>query len=172
MRAEKKFIVDEIQGKVNASPYLIVTDYTGLKVAQFSDLRKRLRDAGSEVRVVKNTFLARVLKEAGLPELDGALKGQTAIVFGNRDVCAAAKLLKNFTAEFKLPTVKAGILDRAVLDQGQVLALADLPPREVLLAKILGLLQAPATQLARVLNTPAAQLAQVLKAHSEKGGQA
>jgi len=168
MRAEKKFIVDEIKGRVEHAPYLIVIDYTGLKVAQFSDLRKRLRDAGSEVRVVKNTFLARVLKDAGLPEIDAALKGQTAIVFGDKDVAAAAKLLKNFTAEFKLPTTKIGILDKAVLDQKQVLALADLPSREVLLGKILGLLQAPATQLVRLINTPAGQIAQVIKANSEK----
>jgi len=168
MRAEKKFITDEIKSQVDSSPYLIVTDYTGLKVAQFNDLRSRLRTAGSQVRVVKNTFLARVLKDAGLPELDGALKGQTAIVFGDKDISAAAKLLKNFAAEFKLPSIKAGILDRSVLDSKQVLALADLPSREVLLGKILGLLQAPAGQLVRILNTPASQLAQVLKANSEK----
>jgi large subunit ribosomal protein L10 len=169
MRVEKKYIVEEIKSKVADVPYMIVADYTGLKVAQFNDLRQRLRGAGSECRVVKNTFLARVLKEAGLPELEAALKGQTAIVFGDKDVAAAAKILKNFTAEFKLPTVKAAILDRAVLDKNQVAALADLPSREVLLAKLLGLLQAPATQLARILNTPAGQIAQVLKAHSEKG---
>jgi len=169
MRAEKKIIVDEIKTRVGGSPYLIVTDYTGLKVAQFSDLRKRLRDVGSEVRVVKNTFLARVLKDAGLPEIDASLKGQTAIVFGDKDVAAAAKLLKNFTAEFKLPTIRIGILDKAVLSQGQVMALADLPSREVLLAKLLGLLQTPASQLVRILNTPAGQLAQVIKANSEKG---
>ena len=168
MRAEKKFITDEIKSQVDGAPFLIVTDYTGLKVAQFNDLRSRLRTAGSQVRVVKNTFLARVLKDAGLPELDGALKGQTAIVFGDKDISAAAKLLKNFAAEFKLPSIKAGILDRSVLDSKQVLALADLPSREVLLGKILGLLQAPAGQLVRILNTPASQLAQVLKANSEK----
>jgi len=157
MRAEKKFITDEIKSQVDSSPYLIV-----------NDLRSRLRTAGSQVRVVKNTFLARVLKDAGLPELDGALKGQTAIVFGDKDISAAAKLLKNFAAEFKLPSIKAGILDRSVLDSKQVLALADLPSREVLLGKILGLLQAPAGQLVRILNTPASQLAQVLKANAEK----
>jgi large subunit ribosomal protein L10 len=163
MRVEKKFIVDEIKSQDANVPYLIVTDYTGLKVAQFNDLRTRLRGAGAEVRVVKNTFLSRVLKEAGLPELE------TAIVFGDKDISAAAKLLKNFAAEFKLPSIKAGILDKAVLDTKQVLALADLPSREVLLGKILGLLQAPAGQLVRLINTPASQLAQVLKAHSEKG---
>ena len=168
MRAEKKFIVDEIKGRVEGAPYLIVIDYTGLKVAQFSELRKRLRDGGSETRVVKNTFLARVLKDAGLPEIDAALKGQTAIVFGDKDVAAAAKLLKTFSAEFKLPSIKIGILDKAVLSQKEVLAVADLPAREVLLAQLLGVLQAPASQLVRLLNTPASQIAQVIKANSEK----
>jgi large subunit ribosomal protein L10 len=170
MRLEKQFIVEEIKSKVDSSPYLIVTDYTGLKVAQFSDLRSRLRQGGAECKVVKNTFLTRVLKDAGVTGLDGALKGQTAIVFGDKDVCAAAKLIKNFSAEFKLPTIKGGVLDRNVLDAKQVLELADLPSREVLLGKILGLLQAPAGQLVRLLNTPASQLAQVLQAHAEKGG--
>jgi large subunit ribosomal protein L10 len=168
MRVEKKYITDEIKSQVDSSPFLIVTDYTGLKVAQFNELRSRLRGAGAQMRVVKNTFLARVLKDAGLPEVDGALKGQTAIVFGDKDISAAAKLLKNFAAEFKLPAIKAGILDSTALNAKEVLALADLPSREVLLGKILGLLQAPAGQLVRILNTPAAQLAQVLKANSEK----
>ncbi|MDE1170595.1 MAG: 50S ribosomal protein L10 [Verrucomicrobium sp.] len=170
MRTEKQFIVDELKTKVDATPYLIVTDYTGLKVSQFSDLRGRLRQAGAECRVVKNTFLTRVLKDAGVTGLEGALKGQTAIVFGDGDVAGAAKLIKNFSAEFKLPAIKAGILDRNVLDAKQILALADLPSREVLLAQLLALLQTPATQLARVLNTPAQQLAQVLKAHADKEG--
>jgi large subunit ribosomal protein L10 len=169
MRVEKKYIVEEIKSKVDQVPFIIVTDYTGLKVAQFNDLRSRLRAGGSEVRVVKNTFLARILKEAGLPDLESALKGQTAIVFGDQDISAAAKLLKNFAAEFKLPSVKAGILDKVVLAPKDIMALADLPSRDVLRAKLLGLLQAPAGQLVRILNTPASQLAQVLKAHAEKG---
>ncbi len=169
MRPEKQYIVDEIRSRVNASPFVLVTDYTGLKVDQFTELRTRLRAAKAECRVVKNTFLTRVLKESGI-DLDATLKGQIAVVTGEKDVCGAAKILKNFTAEFKLPVLKGGVLDKAILSKEQVIALADLPPKEVLQAKILGLLQAPATKLVRLLNTPAGQIAQVLKAHADKQG--
>lgn len=169
MRPEKQFIVEEIRSQVNASPYLLVTDYTGLKVAQFNELRTRLRVAKAECHVIKNTFLTRVLKESGV-DLGDQLKGQTAVVMGEQDVCAAAKVLKNFISEFKQPVLKMGVLDKALLTTAQVNDLADLPPREVILAKLLGLLQTPASQLARILNTPAAQIAQVLKAHAEKAG--
>jgi large subunit ribosomal protein L10 len=169
MRPEKSSIIDDIQKKVNASPFVILTDYTGLKVAEFTELRNRLAAAGSEYRVVKNTLLEKALKNAGLPEFSGQLKGQSAVIVGQQDVCAAAKILKNFTAEFKKPILKGGLLDKAPLTAADVVALSDLPSREVLLAKILGLLQAPASQLARIINTPAAQVAQVLKAKAEKG---
>jgi large subunit ribosomal protein L10 len=167
MRPEKQFIVDEIRSRVNASPFVLVTDYTGLKVLQFTELRTRLRAVQAECRVVKNTFLARVLKESGV-DLHATLKGQTAVITGEKDVCAAAKILKNYIAEFKLPVLKGGILDKVILTKEQVMDLSDLPSKEVLQAKLLGLLQTPAAQLVRLLNTPASQLAQVIKAHAEK----
>jgi large subunit ribosomal protein L10 len=167
MRPEKTSIIDEIKGKVNASPFVLLTEYGGMRVDHFNELRKRLRATGAEYRVVKNNLLRRALKDAGLPEL-ADLNGQTAVVLGEKDVCAAAKVLKTFTAEFTKPNIKSGILDNALLGKEQILALADLPPKEVLQAKLLGLLQAPASALARLLNTPASQLAQVLKANSEK----
>jgi len=169
MRPEKNTIISEIQQKVNASPFVLLTDYTGLRVPEFNELRNRLRGVNAEYRVVKNTLLKRALKDANLPEVDGDLSGQTAVVLGEKDVCAAAKVLKNFNSEFKKPVIKVGILDRAVIGNAQIIALADLPSREVLLAKILGVIAAPASQLARIINTPAAQVAQVLKAKSEKG---
>lgn len=168
MRPEKVTIVEDIQTKLNGSPFLFVTDYTGLRVDQFSELRTRLAGAGAECRVVKNTFLRRAAKDAGLPDLGGDLKGQTAIVVGEKDVAAAAKILKTFTAEFQKPTVRIGVVDRAVLSTEQISAIADLPSREVLLATFLGVLQAPASKLVRLLNEPASQLARVLKAKGEK----
>src|SRR5476649_397121 len=105
MRPEKVNIVQDLLSKLNASPFLFVADYTGLRVDQFSELRIRLAGAGARCHVVKNTFLRRAAKDAGLPEL-GDLKGQTAIFVGDRDVAAAAKILKTFTSEFQKPTVK------------------------------------------------------------------
>jgi large subunit ribosomal protein L10 len=88
---------------------------------------------------------------------------------GDSDVSAAAKVLKSFTSEFQKPKLKVGILDKAVLNVDEILALADLPSKDVLQAKLLGLLLAPASTLVRLINTPASQVAQVLKAYSEKG---
>jgi len=171
MRPEKASIVEDIQAKLNQSPFLLVADYTGLKVDQFSELRNRLAGAGAECKVVKNTFLRRAAKDAGLPDV-GELKGQTAIIIGEKDVAAAAKVLKAFTAEFQKPIVKVGVVDRAVVTSDQIKTIADLPSREVLLAKLLGTLQSPAATLVRLLNEPASALARVLKAHSEKEGSA
>ena len=118
---------------------------------------------------MKNTFLRRAAKDAGLPDL-GDLRGQTAIVVGDKDVAAAAKVLKNFTAEFKKPEVKTGVVDRLVVTGAQIQAIADLPSREVLLATLLGVLNAPASALVRVLNEPASALARVLQARVDQGG--
>ena len=167
MHPDKATIVEDLQTKLNASPFLFVADYTGLKVSQFAELRTRLWNAGARCHVVKNTFLRRAAKGAGLPELDD-LKGQTAIVVGDKDVAAAAKVLKTFAAEFKKPEVRTGVVDRLVVSKEQIAAIADLPSREVLLATLLGVLNAPASQLVRVLNEPASALARVLQARAEK----
>jgi large subunit ribosomal protein L10 len=165
----KATIVEDLQKKLNASPFLFVADYTGLKVDQFAELRNRLHTSGARCHVVKNTFLRRAAKEAGLPEL-AELKGQTAIIVGDKDVAAAAKVLKTFSAEFKKPEVKTGIVDKIVVTTEQIQAIADLPSREVLLATLLGVLNAPASKLVRVLNEPASALARLLKAKAEKDG--
>jgi len=171
MRPEKASIVEDLQAKLNSSPFLFIADYTGLKVDQFGELRNRLHGAGARCHVVKNTFLRRAAKEAGLPELTD-LKGQTAIIVGDKDVAAAAKIIKSFVAEFKKPVMKAGVIDRVAVTTEQIAAIAELPAREVLLAQLLGTLQSPASTLVRLLNEPASALARVLKAHSEKGGSA
>ena len=163
MHPAKANIVEDIAGRLNSSPFLFVADYTGLKVPQFAELRNRLHAVGAEFHVVKNTFLRRALSDAGLPELSD-LRGQTAIVTGHQDVAAAAKVVKTFATEVKKPALRAGIVDRLVVSTDQINAIADLPSRDVLLATLLGVLQAPATQLVRVLNEPAASLARVLQA--------
>ncbi len=169
MHPAKASIVEDIASRLNASPFLFVADYTGLKVTQFSELRNRLFAVGAQFHVVKNTFLRRALVDAGLPELHD-LRGQTAIVTGDKDVAAAAKVVKTFAAEFKKPTLRAGIVDNLSVSADQINAIADLPSRDVLLATLLGVLQAPATQLVRVLNEPAASLARVLQAKVDQAG--
>jgi len=171
MRPEKNLIIDEIKSRVDRAPYVLLTDYTGMQVPQFNELRNRLSGAKAEYRVVKNNLLRRALQGSNLPDLESYLHGQSAVIMGETDISAAAKVLKNFASEFKKPVLKIGILDRAVVDVNQIMAMADLPSKDVLQAKLLGLLMAPASTLVRLINTPASQVAQVLKAYSEKGEQ-
>ena len=168
MRPEKPTIVEDLQKRLADSPFLIVVEYGGMNVNHFAELRNRLGGAGASLTVIKNTFLRRSIKDAGLPELDAHLTGQTAFVVGDKDICASAKILKTFAAEFEKPKIRVGILDNSILDTAQVIALADLPPKEVLQAQLLGLLLSPATKLVRTLNEPGASLARVLAAIAEK----
>lgn len=168
MRLEKKSISAEYVARLNQSPFLIAADYTGLKVQHFSELRKRLRAAGAEIHVVKNTIFKIAAREAGIQDLGSPLSGQLAVVTGQKDISAAAKVLKTFASEFERPKVRFGVLNNAPLTPAAVTALADLPPLEILRGKLLGLLQAPAGQLVRLLNEPAASLARVLQAKADK----
>jgi large subunit ribosomal protein L10 len=169
MRAEKQILTKEYAGRLNASPFFIVLGYQGLKVAHLTELRSRLAKAGAEVHVVKNSIFRIAAKEAGVAELNGSMTGQMAVVTGQKDISAAAKALKNFAAEFDKLKVKFGYLNNQRVDEAGIVALADLPSLDVLRAKILGLLNAPATKLVTLINTPASQLAQVIKAKAEKG---
>ncbi|MEI6322053.1 MAG: 50S ribosomal protein L10 [bacterium] len=168
MRPEKPTIVEDVKLRLANSPFLIVVEYGGMNVNHFAELRNRLAGAGATLTVIKNTFLRRSIKDAGYPELDAHLTGQTAFVVGEKDICASAKILKTFAAEFEKPAIRAGILDNSVLTTDEVIALADLPSKEVLQAQLLGLLLQPATRLVRTLNEPAASLARVLQAIVEK----
>ena len=169
MRPEKASIVSDLSEKLNRSPFLLVTDYQRMKVDQFGELRNRLAPAGAEVRVVKNSFLKRAMADSGMPDVADKLTGQTAIVMGENDVAPVAKILKLFAAEFKIATLKIGVVDKAVLSTSDVEALAELPSREILLSQLLGLLLMPATRLVRVLNEPASAFARLLAAKAEKG---
>jgi len=168
MRAEKKLLTSEYVARLNASPFFIVCGYQGLKVAHLTELRKRLRTAGAEIHVVKNTVFTVAAKEAGI-DINGSLAGQVAVVTGQKDISAAAKTVKNFAAEFDKLKLKFGYMGSQRLEEATVIALADLPSLDVLRAKLLGLFNAPATKLATLINTPATMLAQVIKAKAEKG---
>jgi large subunit ribosomal protein L10 len=174
MRAEKKLIAEELSKQVAGSPFVLLADYTGLTVQQFSDLRKRLRGANAECHVVKNTMLRHAAQAAGLANFNGSLSGMTAIVIGDKksDISAAAKILKAFAKEFAKPKVKLGLMGRQLLKAEDVSAVADLPSLDALRAQLIGLLQTPATRLAVVLGAPASQIARVLKAHADKQGAA
>ena len=151
MNPDKKIIINGLLDRVNASPYLIVIDYTGLTVKQFTELRNRLDAGGASCTVAKNSYMRKALAEAGLPDIGTDLVGQMAYVMGNSEVFAAAKAIKNFEKEFKKPEMKVGILGNAVLDTAKLQAIADIPSREAVLSQLLATILEPATRIARVV---------------------
>jgi large subunit ribosomal protein L10 len=170
MRPEKANIVSELSEALKRSTFVLVTDYRGMKVSSFSELRSRLTPTHAEVHVVKNSFLKLAMADSGFPEVADQLAGQTAVVTGEADVAPVAKIFKSFANEFKLAALKVGFVDRAVLSTAELETLAELPSREILQAQLLGLLLSPATRLVRLFNEPGAALARLLNAKAEKEG--
>ena len=151
MNPDKKIIINGLLDRVNASPYLIVIDYTGLTVQQFTELRNRLGAGGANCTVAKNTYMRKALAEAGMPDIGADLIGQMAYVMGDAEVFSAAKVIKNFEKEFKKPEMKVGILGNAILDAEALKAIADIPSREAVLSQLLATILEPATRIARVV---------------------
>ena len=170
MRLEKASIVSDLSEKLKRSPFVLVTDYQHMRVRDFGELRDRLAPTGAEVHVVKNNFLKRAMTDSGFPDVSDKLVGQTAVVTGEKDVAPVAKIFKTFATEFKIAALKIGFVDRAVLSTAELETLAELPPREVLQAQLLGLLLSSAARLVRLLNEPASALARLLKTKAEKEG--
>jgi large subunit ribosomal protein L10 len=149
-KAEKESIVLEIKEKFETSKVAVLTDYRGLNVAEATKLRRRLREAGCEFKIAKNTLTNLAASRVGLEGLEPFLEGQVAIAFG-ADPVTPAKILSDFIREIKKMEIKAGVLEGMVIDAKAVKELADLPPREVLLARVLGGMQAPLYGFAGVL---------------------
>jgi large subunit ribosomal protein L10 len=169
MNPVKEVIVSDLRERLERSPFLLVVDYTRTTVPEFNEIRKRLRGVGARMTVTKNAFVRLAAKKAGLPdEIASALLGQTAIVTGAEDVAAAAKVIKQFSAEAKKLSVKGGVIDGNFMDEAAAGVLADLPSKPQLQAQLLGVLLAPASKLVRTLNEPASALARVLEAHRGK----
>jgi len=172
MRAEKKTLTKEYLARLNASPFFIVVNYTGLKVGHLTELRKRLNKAGAQILIVKNSIFRIAAREAGVGDLNGSLAGQIAVVTGQKDISVTAKVIKSFGKELDKLKVKFGYLNNQRMAEADIMTLADLPSLEVLRSKFLGLLNAPATKLVVLLNTPATQLARVLQAKADQGEKA
>jgi large subunit ribosomal protein L10 len=151
MNPDKKIIIDSLLDRVNGSPFVIVTEYTGMTVKQFSELRNRLSATGAKCHVAKNSYMKKALAEAGLPDIGESLVGQTAFVTGDSEVFAAAKVLKNFEKEFKKPAMRVGILDGAILTGEKLTEIADIPSREAVLSQLLATINEPAARIARVI---------------------
>ena len=146
---EKNVVVADLQERLGDATAFYLTDFTGLSVKQITEFRSRLRKQGVDYVVVKNTLAQRALQGLDLPDVAGFFTGPTGLVIGRDDAVAAAKALTDFAREFgDRPAIKVGIVERREVTPDQIKRLADLPPREVLLAQIAGGLQAPMARLA------------------------
>ncbi|MCX7572289.1 50S ribosomal protein L10 [Tumebacillus sp. DT12] len=148
IREEKVTLVNEIAEKLQNSKSTIITDYRGLTVAEVTELRAKLREAGVEFKVLKNTMTRRAADQVNLSEVNEFLTGPSAIAFSYDDVVAPAKILNDFAKAHKALELKAGIVEGKIIGQAEVTALAELPNREGLLSMLLSVLQAPMRNLA------------------------
>lgn len=167
-RAEKIEVVSQLTDKFARAPIAVVTEYRGLNVAQLSDLRRKLRAVDGEYLVSKNTLTAIAVKESSAARIAEMLSGPVAIAFGFSDAVSVAKVLRDFAKENEKLEIKGAVLEGEQLGAKQVEQLATMPSRDELRAKLLALLNTPATNLVRLLQAPAQQMVQVLHARSQQ----
>lgn len=166
----KRLEIDSLVERVKSSEAIYIVEYRGLTVAKSTAVRKNIRATEGEMKVTKNTLMRIALREAELPTADEIDTGPNAYVFAYKDVAATAKALRDFSKERgnEALVVKGGIMGGKVLNKDQVMALADLPPREVLLAQLLGVLNGPIRSFVTVLSGPARGLVTALSQIAEQ----
>ena len=149
---QKQQVVSELSEKIRNSVSGVVVNYQGITVEDDTKLRKELREAGVSYQVVKNTLTGRACEECGYGDIKQYLSGMTAIAFSQEDPIAPAKILKEYDDKVESFKIKAGYIDGKVVDADTVMQLASIPPKEVLLGKLLGSLKSPLCKLCAVLN--------------------
>jgi large subunit ribosomal protein L10 len=167
-REDKVAVVAEVTAKLNAADAVLITEYRGLTVGQLETLRRQLKPAGGEYKVYKNTLARFAAQNAGLDDLAELLVGPTGITFVSGDAAAAAKTLRDAAKTMPLLVLKGGVIGGKVISAKDVEALADLPSREVLLARFAGALQAPLVKTAGLLQALPRNFAYGLKALIEQ----
>jgi large subunit ribosomal protein L10 len=170
-RNEKAVVVDELKTLLAEAKVAILADHRGLSVSELTELRRLLRQQGIALRVVKNTLARLATKGAELQDLEPHLVGPTAMVFAKGDPTLPAKLLASYAKTKPTFQIKAGFVEGKVLAKQEALALADLPPREVLIAKLAGVLQSPLRGLLISLRGPLQSLLMALEAVRQRKGQ-
>jgi len=156
-KTERQATVESLAAQIKGSPNVFVTDFQGLNVAKMTDLRRRLRAAGSKYVVVKNTLAQRALEANGLPTLDESFKGQVGLVLAGNDPLPAAKVVGEFAKEFEKPSVKVGLVDGKTVQPAYVKRLGEIPSREVLLGMFAGALNSVLYQVVGALEALKAQ---------------
>jgi len=168
-KERKSELIAQYTDWLNDSHGVVMAEFPGIPAKQLYGLRVKLRETHGELHVVKLTLFARALKEAGKPVPENLLTGSLIMAFAKDDPAAIARTVMNFANEAKEFRVKGGLLGDRLIDADGVKALAELPPRPIILAGLLGTLQGPLSQLVSVLNAPLREIVQVLTARSEQG---
>ncbi len=166
-REEKTQLIETLQSTLSEATTVVVTHQTGMTVAESTDLRIKMREAGASYKVTKNRITRIALQETKFENLSDLFTGPTAMGT-SADPVAAAKILVDFAKSNNKLTIVGGSLDGKVLDKDGVVSLASMPSLDELRAKLVGLLNAPATKVARVAQAPASQLARVIKARADQ----
>ena len=146
--AKKAAIVDEVAEKFQSAVSVVVVDYRGLTVEQVTNLRKDLREAGVEMRVIKNTYLKRAADKVGYEGLDETFTGPTAVAFSSEDVVAPARIMAKYAEDIEALEIKGGMIEGKIASLEEINALAKLPNRDGLLSMLLSVLQAPVRNFA------------------------
>ena len=149
---KKAQAVEEVAAKFSAATSVVVVDYRGLTVEQVTELRKELRAANVEMKVIKNSILSRAAIKAGLEGMEDVFVGPTAIAFSNDDVIAPAKIMNEFAAKAEALEIKGGVIEGKVSSVDEIVSLAKLPNREGMLSMLLSVLQAPVRNVAYAIN--------------------
>lgn len=155
--AKKQELVENATAKLQESVSVVVVDYLGLTVAEVTDLRKQLRDAGIEMKVLKNSVISRAAIAAGLEGMEDIFKGPTAVAFSTEDVVAPAKIIADFAKTAEKLEIKGGVIEGKVATKTEIEALAKLPNREGLLSMLLSVLQAPVRNVALAIKAVSEQ---------------
>lgn len=167
-RPDKEAVVAELEEKFSTAKSMVVTDYMGLDVAAITELRKQLREAGVDYKVVKNTLARIAAKNAEIEEINDFFVGPTAIAFGIEDAVSPAKVLVDFSKDHDELEIKGGALNGEVINIDKVKSLAEIPPKDVLLAKAFAGMKAPLSGLVNVLQGNLRGLVQVLNQIKEQ----
>ncbi len=169
-RPEKVAVVDEVRRRFDSASAAILTEYRGLAVKDLAALRRSLRQAGGDYKIYKNTLVRFAARDLGLDGMEAMLNGPTGIAFVETDAVSVAKALRDFSRANPSLVLKGGLLGESILSPEDAGALAEVPPREVLLARVAGGLAAPMVQFAGLLQALPRNLAYGLKALIDKGG--
>jgi large subunit ribosomal protein L10 len=152
MRAEKKYLIEEVTGHLKKSEYVIVANYDKMSVEDIAKLRSRLAPEKAEFHVVKNSSFRVAAKAFGLPDMEGSLKGPTAIVVGGKNPYSVAKIVKKFFTDVQKLEVKTGVIDKKSFNAKEMSLLADLPSFDSLRSQLLGMFTQNAAAFVRVLD--------------------